>query len=305
VSDTEPRLSEDLGLVELDWASFLSEEDARGDWCVEPIIPAGGHVAIHATAKTGKSVLAADVAAAVATGRSVLGRPARDPASVLYVDMENPRSEIRDRMLSYGYTPASDLTNLHYLHMQNLPPLDTELGGAALADLADRYQAQLVVVDTVASSVYGPENDADTYRKFFRCSGRLLRARDVSLARLDHGGKDRTKGQRGSSAKNDDVDIVWAMSRVGDRITLKNTHSRSDLVPAEVRITRHREPLTAHVLEDDKFSEDVIDLAGLLDFYELPPDVTVRQALACLRQHGAGRRTDLVADAIRYRNLKL
>jgi len=44
--------------------------------------------------------------------------------------------------------------------------------------------------------------------------------------RIDHAGKDMSKGARGTSAKNDDVDLVWQMTRSGDTVRLHATKKR-------------------------------------------------------------------------------
>ena len=286
----------------LDWAAFLSEDPGpSSEWLVEPIIPAGRQVAIGARAKVGKSLLSLDVACAKACGLPVLGGLAGDPVDVIYIDMENPAEDLRDRVLDLGYTAASDLSRLHYFHMPALPPLDTDLGAAVLAAQVERFGAVLVIVDTTASSVGGGENDADTYRSFYRHTGRRLRALGAALVRLDHGGKDRTKGQRGSSAKDDDVDVVFEMTDLGDQFVLKRTRSRVAWVPPEVRFRRQEEPLLRHVLEPVALAPGALDVAEELDRLGVPLDATVRAAETALRKAGNGRRRDVVAAALKYR----
>jgi hypothetical protein len=285
----------------LDWAAFLADEDSPSAWLAEPILPAGAQVAIWARAKVGKSLLLLDVSAALASGRPLLGGSAVEPVHVVYVDMENPAGDLRERVLDLGYTASSDLSRLHYFHMPALPPLDTDLGGAVLAAQVERFGAVLVVIDTTASSVHGGENDADTYRAFYRYSGRRLRATGTALARLDHGGKDRTKGQRGSSAKDDDVDVVFEMVDVGGPLVLRRTRSRFPWVPNEVRFQRETEPVLRHVLEPMAVPPGTMDAAREIDALGLPLEVSVRAATAALRQSGNGRRLEVVLAALKYR----
>ena len=179
----------------------------------------GWSVAIWARAKVGKSLLLLDVCGALACGAPVLGGPASDPVHVVYVDMENPAGNVRARVLDLGYTASSDLVpDCISFHIPSMPPLDTDLGGAVLTTQVERFGAVLVVVDTTASSVGGGENDADTYGVFYRHTGRRLRSTGAALVRLDHGGKDRTRGQPGSSAKDDDVDVVFEMADLGEHL---------------------------------------------------------------------------------------
>jgi hypothetical protein len=289
-------------LQALNLPDFLSEDRAdSSEWLVEPIIPAGAAVAIWARAKVGKSLLLLDVCAALASGGSVLGGTARDPLDVCYFDMENPETELRSRFYDLGYTASSDLKRLHYYHLPTLPPLDTDFGGAVLAAQVNRYRAALVVVDTTASAVNGGENDSDTYRGFYRYTGSRLRPMGCSLVRLDHGGKDRTKGQRGSSAKDDDVDVVWEMTAEGSQLLLHCTRKRVAWVPNEVRIVRHDEPLLRHELAPAALPAGTIDLAEEIDKLGLPLDVTMRAAMTALRDAGRGRRQADVLAALKYR----
>src|SRR5690606_37852942 len=69
------------------------------------------------------------------------------------------------------------------------------------------------------------------YLAFYRCCGQLLKRRRIAYVRIDHAGKDIAKGQRGASAKNDDVDVVWRLSRRdGDGMRFEATHSRMSWV---------------------------------------------------------------------------
>lgn len=286
----------------LDWPAFLAAgADDDQLWLVDQLVPTGRHVALFARGKAGKSLLMLDVAAAVASGRPVLGGPAVEPVDVVYLDLENPASDIRERVFDLGYDVDSPLDRLHYFHLPALPPLDTEQGGAVLAALAARFDARLVVVDTVASGLAGEENSADTYRAFARHTGRRLRPLGAALVRVDHAGKDPAKGQRGSSAKDDDVDVVLELTASGDRILVRRLRSRLPWVPAEVRLTREVEPLLRHVLDPVALPDGTVEVADILDDLGVPLDTTTRAAGAALQAAGMGRRTAVVLAAQRYR----
>ena len=66
-----------------------------------------------------------------------------------------------------------------------------------------------VRIDVVDLAVHGGEcHSHAALRAFARWTGANLRAEGIAWARLDHGGKNPSQGQRGTSAKNDDVDVV-------------------------------------------------------------------------------------------------
>lgn len=285
----------------LDWETFWMKEDRADEWTAEPIVPAGRIVAVHARAKVGKSLLLLDIAAAAATGASILGQPARDPVDVVYVDLEMSEDDLRERMEDLGYGPESDLGRLHYYRGGGLPPMDSPLGGDVIAAICEKWSARLLVVDTMARAVSGKENESDTYRNFHAHTGLKLRALGVSAVLVDNTGKDPLRGARGSSAKEDGVDVVFAISQPGEVLTLKCTHSRVPWVPAEVHVQREREPLLRHVLAPAAYPAGTAECAELLDKLEVPLDASRRAAETALNNAGQGRRHDVVAAALKYR----
>lgn len=300
LAEIERSQSRDL-LQPIDWARFWLTEEPAQDWLVEPLIPAGRQVAVFSEAKSGKSLLALEMAAALATGGPVLGQPPCAPRSVLYIDQEMTESDLRERLTDMGYGPGDDLTRLVYFQLCTLAPLDRPSGAEAMAKLIDVHQPELVVLDTMARVVDGEENSSDTYRNFYQFTGLLLKARGVSLLRLDHSGKDGARGQRGSSSKADDVDVVWRLTADGATVRLTCTHKRVAWVPNEVTLTRHEEPILRHALNTANYLAGTADVAALLDELEVPLDATLNTASAALKAARQGRRRSLVGDALKFR----
>ena len=226
----------------VDWARFWEDDHSDEEWLAYPIIPTGRAIALYAPAKAGKSTIVLAIAAAVATGRPVLGRRIHPTTEVLYLDYEMTPADLQQRLLELGYSSDDDLSHLHYALLPSMPPLDTVEGATALLELCDLTGAEMVVVDTFGRAVEGEEDHADTVRDFYRHTGLSLKARGITYLRTDHSGKDVAKGMRGSSAKNDDVDLVWQLSRTdtkdGHGVLLKRTHSRISWIPEQVKINR-------------------------------------------------------------------
>lgn len=239
---TEPATRTELAHL-VDWHRFWEDDHSDEEWLAYPVIPTGRAISIYAPAKAGKSTITLAIAAAVATGRPVLGKRTHPIAEVLYLDYEMTPADLQQRLVELGYGPDDDLTHLHYALLPSLPPLDTVEGATALLDLVDHTAADLVIVDTFGRAVGGEEDKADTVRAFYRHTGLSLKARGVTYIRTDHSGKDVAKGMRGTSAKNDDVDLVWQLTRTdtkaGHGVRLSRTHSRVSWVPDEVKIVRH------------------------------------------------------------------
>lgn len=298
-SAVDPAENQAVGPTPIDWKTFWTRELPPTDWLVEPILPRGRQVAIYSKPKAGKSLLSLEIAAAAATGRGVLGSAPGDPISTLVLDQENTQDDLHERLIDYGYGPDSDLELLHYYQLQDIAPLDTEKGGLNFLGLVHQHKAQLVIIDTMARVVNGPENDADTYRAFYRNTGVWLKSAGVTVMRLDHAGHD-SGHQRGSSEKAGDVDVVFRMSVDGDVVTLTRTHSRVPWVPAEIVLTRENDPLR-HKVGADAWPAGTADTAALLDDYEVPLDATATTAAQALMARGQGRRKALVLAALKWR----
>ncbi len=290
----------------IDWAELWATDALESDWLAEPIIARGRSHALYAPAKAGKSLLILEAAAALATGRVWLDQPVGAPRSVLYLDMEMTREDLRERLSDLGYGPAYDLSRLNYHLLPSLPPLDRAEGGEAVAELVSSYEADLVVVDTLARVVTGPENDADTYRAFYRHTGTAVKRAGAALVRLDHAGKDLDRGQRGSSAKADDVDIVWRLTvRDAGALTMKATHRRMAWVPEVVELERKSDPL-CHVRILGSWPAGTAEVAKRLEDLGVAVDESRRVASLRLREDGrGGARNEVVAAAQRYRRTLL
>lgn len=215
----------------IDWETAFKEEPEDICWLIEDFLEAGTLNCLFSKPGVGKSLLAMEVALEVL----------RRGGAVTYVDDENRRADVIDRLRSFG-ARAAELGSFFYYSFQNLPPLDTETGGEHLDALAAQDQPDLVVLDTISRMVQGTENDADTYIQAYRCSFTKLKKRGIAILRLDHVGKDSAKGQRGSSAKESDADVLFHLHRDGDTVfTLECEKSRSGHVPYGQIITLSRQ----------------------------------------------------------------
>ena len=140
------------------------------------------------------------------------------------------KPEHLDRLLVYSFA--------------GLPALDTAAGGMHLKAIAVTRDASLVILDTTSRMVAGRENDADTFLQLYRCSLVGLKKEGITVLRLDHPGKDMTKGQRGSSAKEGDVDTIWRLEPVtGDTYQLEREKSRSGHGEPVFTLQRQSDPL--------------------------------------------------------------
>jgi hypothetical protein len=226
----------------IDWHHFWTVDPEQADWLVEDFWPTGRAMALYAQAKQGKSEFVLHCMVCLATGTHPFTGASMDPVTVCYFDFEMTRDDLWDRLVEMGYTPRSDLSRLRYYQLPMMPPMDTERGGEVVREILERDQPRAVIVDTFGRAVQGEEDKADTVRAFYSHTGLAMKNLGTGYLRTDHAGKSLDRGQRGSSAKSDDVDVIWQLERSTTGLTLTST-SRVAWVPQTLEVDRIKDPL--------------------------------------------------------------
>jgi hypothetical protein len=284
----------------IDWTEFWTAEHKTEDWLIRPLFARGRAHVLYAGAKVGKSYVTLAVVAAACCGRAILEHDGA-PLTVLYVDYEMTAADLRDRLEEFGFGPGVDLSRLHYALLPSLPPLDTAEGGEALLEAARAVGADFVVIDTTGRAVQGPENEADTFRAFYRHTGGPLKQASIGWCRLDHAGKDAEKGQRGSSGKNDDVDVVWKLARTDGGVRLSATHRRISWVPEKVELLIGTGEDVTITMAAETWPKGTRECAADLDGLGVPLDVSARTATKTLHDAGYRHAREAIRAAVRYR----
>lgn len=248
-SQVEAKVDEDR-FAPIDWEELWDTEDDDAEYLPGMLLERGQQISLIGDGKSGKSLLKAEWCVKAITGQSFLNDATCDPLTIMYLDAENSRRDLKLRMKSLGATPEM-LKGLIYLSFPPFKPLDSEDGAQQVMALVQKYQPDVVILDTVSRFIKGKENDSDTWLTLYRTLHKRLKALGISGIRLDHFGKDAEKGGRGSSAKSQDIDHVWELSvaeetenRAQDAIEvitfleLKRTHTRTGLGPSRMRIKR-------------------------------------------------------------------
>lgn len=226
----------------LDWPS-LADEDDDITWLVDGMWPQGRSIVLYALQKTGKSLVSLHIAACLALGQDPFTGKAITPHDVCYLDYEMTRADVQERLIDMGHyhhMKAGDLKRLHYALHPPTAPMDTSEGGKAVLAMVEQSGSDVVVIDTLARVIKGDENSADTFRAFALHTGQPLKARGVSVMRLDHEGKSKEQGMRGSSAKGDDPDITYRLSETDRGYLLTRGVSRYSYSKAD----RHADQCT-------------------------------------------------------------
>jgi hypothetical protein len=270
----------------------LAGMDFNYDWLVDGLWPVATQVHIFAEPKTGKSLLMLWVAANIALGRDPFTHQPIKRHRVSYIDNEMTIKDVRDRLMDMNMD-FSELNGwLLYHPYPSLAPMDTVSGGVETLQLMQDDESDVLIIDTLSRVVKGEENSNDTYRNFYNHTGRLLKAENLSLARLDHAGHDKSKS-RGASAKADDVDLVYGLEKRADSngnpgYRLTRTHARPGGTRESLDLSLGDEPIMIKSLNAFTWTAQAIAKAKELAECNVPVDASQREAIGMLKAAGFG-----------------
>jgi hypothetical protein len=285
----------------IDWAELFARDRASEDWLIPDVWPKGRMISLTAPRKERKSLLMLYLAACLAVGRNPWTQRTVAPVPVAYLDFEMTEDDLLERVEDMGFT-AADLGQLHYFLRPELPMLDQPEGGKMLVELIDAYAVKAIVIDTFSRVVSTRDYIGHEVREFYRWSAQHVKARGVSLARLDHTGHGNTDRAAGTASKGADVDVGWVI-HPGERDSLSLKHhglTRVRWVPDIVDLAMLEEPLRfarAH----HTWAPGTAECAADLDALGLPLDVSANAAQKALRDAGKGRKRNVVLDAVGWR----
>jgi len=215
-----PRLTVVAGAAEMK----IQRPQTVGEILAEPLTtyaikPLLAHRAVHVLygdANTGKTFLALDLAAKIATGGTWQGKRIK-PAPTLYIAAEGMGGigkRLRALVQQYPGLPSAPMRIIRQ-------PIDLiDDAGDLLArakDLTDDQGALgLIVLDTLAQTIGGrDENGADMALYVSRATV-LADKTGAPVLIVHHGGKDASRGARGHSALRGNVDAIFKIATQED-----------------------------------------------------------------------------------------
>jgi hypothetical protein len=284
----------------------LSTMDFTHDWLVDGWWPESTQVHIFAEPKTGKSLLMLWVAVSIALGRDPFNGQPMKRHRVSYIDNEMTIKDLFDRLTDMAMDFAELDGWLMYHPYPSLAPMDTPNGGVETLQLMQDDDSDVLIIDTLSRVVKGEENSNDTYRNFYNHTGRLLKAENRSLARLDHAGHDKSKS-RGASAKADDVDLVYGLEKRADSdgnpgYRLTRTHARPGGTREFIDLSLADDPVAIRSVHAFTWTQQAITKARELAECNVPMGASQREAITLLKAGGfSPGKTQYLAEALRMR----
>ncbi len=180
---------------------------------LDPILAQKSLMMLYGPRGLGKTHLALGIAWAVASGDSFLKWTASRPHRVVYVDGEMAAVDLQARLRQFGSAPPS----LDFL----IADLNTKSGMADLATAAGQaallrawgHRPELVVLDNLSSLMGVRRNNPDRWGEVQHWL-MMLRRHGIAVLMLHHANKDGE--QRGTSQREDALDVVLSMQRPAD-----------------------------------------------------------------------------------------
>jgi hypothetical protein len=196
-------LARDLMAADLPQRQFL----------LDPLLTTKTLALLYGPRGLGKTFVAMGIAWAVASGGSFLGWHAAKPARVVYLDGEMAAAEMRDRLGLFG--PVPDRLEFMLADLGTgaaIPDLGSIDGQSTLMAMLGRWP-DLLVIDNLASLAGLRTKDPDPWRQMQHFLLILRRVRTAVLV-VHHANKQGL--QRGTSRREDIVDLVMAIRRPAD-----------------------------------------------------------------------------------------
>lgn len=166
----------------------------------------------------GKTLLAFDMAGAIAAGHSFLNWVGRRPARVMYLDGELPAETFKERMQLVAQSHGADVAlygyNRETLPPDAMPPLNTDAGQAWLMKEIEAVKPDVIFFDSIMCLLIGPMSEEEVWAPM-KPFVRALSARRIAQVWLNHTGHDASRNF-GTKTREWEMDTVVSLSKGDD-----------------------------------------------------------------------------------------
>jgi hypothetical protein len=204
--------------------SWDTIQDEPVEWLIEGVIPVGSFTALYGPPGSFKSFIALDIAEAIATGRSWMGKPVDKPGAVLYLAGEGfggIGARIKACKIHHQTEDGAPIYIVR--HQLNLRSSAEDFNALMMAvvQLVEQtgMEFSLAIVDTLARAFGGGnENSSEDMGAFITAMGKIQEFLNCALMVLHHSGKDAAKGLRGHSSLLGAVDTELELLRFDEQM---------------------------------------------------------------------------------------
>jgi hypothetical protein len=199
-------------------------EDEPVEWLIDGVLVAGSFSALYGPPGSFKSFMALDIAEAIATGRSWMGREVTKPGAVLYLAGEGFGGVgARIKAIKIHHQTEDGAPIYVVRHQLNLRSSQEDFNALMMAVVTlveeTGVEFKLAIVDTLARAFGGGnENDSGEMMGFVVSMGKIQEFLKCALMVLHHSGKNAALGMRGSSSLLGAVDSELELLRFEDQM---------------------------------------------------------------------------------------
>lgn len=201
-------------------------------WLVKDVIERDSLAEVHGAPGGGKSFIAMDLAASIATGTDWHDHRTTQGA-VFYIAGEGQNGLAR-RFKGWEIDRGISLTDAPLCISSTPIALDDPESALkvkqAITAMAEHQQQTpvLIVVDTLARNFSGDENSTKDMNLFIRCMDALRVQWKASILIVHHTGKDVTRGARGSSVLKGAIDAEFSVTMDENKIICLEAHKMKE-----------------------------------------------------------------------------
>ncbi len=217
--------------------AFLELPLAQTPFYIQSWLPKRGKAMIYAPAKAGKSTVTVQLARQLGIGEAFLGIPV-EQARVLYIQSELSSPVLQQRMRSTGHRYPNVIIGTNFGFK-----LDTDDSRDLLMEILLAVKPNVLALDPLYKMMDGDENETHDMLQVVNNLDLMfdILDTDLSIWIVHHGGKDLSKGGRGSSVLEDWVDSSIELvktSKQGEPLRIKLTPKllrHAELPPEPIR----------------------------------------------------------------------
>lgn len=287
--------------VRIDTPEYLLAATREPDnWVIDNFIEQGDQVLLIGPPKAGKSLLASQMAIAVATGGDIFGYEVKVPRKVLYVNLELRDKQFGRRLLAQigGEEKLRNATNLLTVNERRTINVLNHSEVKAFADAIVEAGVELVIWDVLVRTHGADENENTAMRKVMH-QLRLASAEKAHIvvhhsrkpASGSEGSNQATVSSRGASSITGEADLLMTLavrSGQGARYSL-NFQARNIQEPEEMLLDRDNKTLLFKFSDED--AEDRL-IKVVREAFTTSPTRTSREITDHLMtQYGVQQRT--------------
>lgn len=226
--------------------SFLDHSFPQAPWLVKHLLPGQGWAILIAPGKTGKSVLAQQIARGLSHGQSFLYWHVDGPKRVLLVEADAPEVDLQEQMRAIDPDPSP---LLHVAVPEHIL-LTTPTEALALWETVGKLQPDLVIFDALETLTTHDINTKDGAQRAVEGLKKICRGAPFLL--IHHPRKERPDAETQEDMRNATAGSHYLTTNpsVLMRLTANATHGHLDVLPRRGRERSYK-------LVRQELSEDV------------------------------------------------